>query len=109
MAGSSLRRVDDLATDMDPALGVLCRFASHRSRFHLLSPAAARRRLQALGAMLPKAEALMDRVEQQTIPGPGGPLDVRVYTPADLRADPAAVVYFHGGGWVLGDLDGVDA
>jgi acetyl esterase len=40
----------------------------------------------------------------RTIPGPGGDLRVRVYTP-DLPGVLPVIVYFHGGGWVLYDLD----
>src|SRR3954447_13815494 len=44
-------------------------------------------------------------VESISIPGPGGPIDARLYTP-HIRSDPAPLlVYFHGGGWVLGSLD----
>ena len=40
-------------------------------------------------------------------PGPGGPVPVRVYRPAGVARDEAlpALVFFHGGGWVIGDLD----
>ena len=46
------------------------------------------------------------------IAGPGGALPLRLYTPA-APASPAAapagtLVWFHGGGWVLGDLDSHD-
>ncbi|GAB3018457.1 flavin-containing monooxygenase [Mycobacterium bourgelatii] len=37
-----------------------------------------------------------------TLPGPAGPLAYRVYRPASEGPHPL-VVYFHGGGWVLGD------
>ncbi|BAL75083.1 flavin-containing monooxygenase [Bradyrhizobium cosmicum] len=37
-----------------------------------------------------------------TLPGPDGPLPYRVYKPAAPGPHPV-VVYFHGGGWVLGD------
>ena len=43
-------------------------------------------------------------VEDRAIPGPAGDLPVRVYTPNGRGAFPL-VVFFHGGGWVLGDLD----
>jgi acetyl esterase/lipase len=45
-------------------------------------------------------------IEERTIPGPGGPIPVRIYTPMqrDFGLLPA-LVYFHGGGWVLGTLD----
>ena len=43
------------------------------------------------------------RVEDRLIPGPGGDLPIRVYTPRNRSG--GAVVYFHGGGWVLCNLD----
>lgn len=50
------------------------------------------------------------RVEDRTVDGPGGPLKVRIYTPAadslPSRAEPLPLlIYFHGGGWVVGDVD----
>jgi acetyl esterase len=51
-----------------------------------------------LGAIPPEAE-FADRV----IPGPGGDLPVRVYRPRGSAAR-AVIVYFHGGGFVLGGL-----
>jgi acetyl esterase len=43
----------------------------------------------------------------QTIPGPAGPLPVRIYTPAGAGPFPV-VVYFHGGGWVIADKNVYD-
>lgn len=45
-------------------------------------------------------------VADTTVPGPGGPVPVRVYTPPDPIG---AVVWAHGGGWVAGDLDTHDS
>ncbi len=46
-------------------------------------------------------------VTDATIPGPAGDIPIRVYRPAeDARG---VIVYFHGGGWTIGDLDSVDA
>ncbi len=45
--------------------------------------------------------------EDRAIPGPAGDLPVRVYTPAGDGPKPV-IVYFHGGGWVIGDLDVCD-
>ena len=39
---------------------------------------------------------------EQTLPGPTGPLPVRIYTPAGAGPFPL-IVYFHGGGWVTAD------
>ena len=42
-----------------------------------------------------------------TLPGAGGDLDYRLYRPATPGPHPV-VVYFHGGGWVLGSHDSDD-
>jgi len=42
------------------------------------------------------------------IPGRGGPIPARVYTPFDDGAVRPLLVYFHGGGWVVGSLEGYD-
>lgn len=41
------------------------------------------------------------------IPGPAGPLPVRVYRPSAAEAVPG-IVWFHGGGFVIGDLESHD-
>ena len=49
------------------------------------------------------------QVHEMSIPGPGGEIPARGYLPTeDPRALPT-VVYYHGGGWVLGDLESHDA
>jgi acetyl esterase len=50
------------------------------------------------------------KVEDQSVPGPGGDVPVRLYTPvASGGGSLPALVFFHGGGWVIGDLDTHDA
>ena len=67
-----------------------------------LTPVEARGRPVPLEA----APEAVGSVTARAIPGPGGPLAVRIYRPRDaLRA---ALVYFHGGGWVVGSLDSAD-
>jgi len=63
---------------------------------------------EARGAPTPLAAAPepVASVIARSIPGPGGAMAVRIYRPMD--ALPAALVYFHGGGWVLGSLEGAD-
>jgi acetyl esterase len=63
---------------------------------------------QARGGPVPLAAApeAVASVTARAIPGPGGPMAIRIYRPQDaLRA---ALVYFHGGGWVIGSLEGAD-
>ena len=47
------------------------------------------------------------RVEDREIPGPYGPTPIRIYTPEGVGPFPV-LVYFHGGGWVLGNIEGHD-
>jgi acetyl esterase len=54
----------------------------------------------------PPPEDVAD-VTDRTIPGPAGDVPVRIYTPAG-DGPRGVLVYFHGGGWVIGDLDTVD-
>ncbi len=49
----------------------------------------------------------LGEVRDILVPGPAGALPVRLYHPAPGQALPL-VVYFHGGGWVIGDLEIVD-
>ncbi len=51
----------------------------------------------------------LPRVEDRTLPGPAGPLQVRVYSPVDDDAPRPGLVYFHGGGLVAGSIDTHDA
>jgi acetyl esterase len=48
------------------------------------------------------------RVEDRTIDGPAGPLPIRLYWPPETGTAPPVVMFFHGGGWVVGDLDSYD-
>jgi acetyl esterase len=43
-------------------------------------------------------------VQNRTVPGPGGPIPVRLYRPVKKDTLPA-LVYFHGGGFVICNLD----
>ncbi|MFM2052531.1 MAG: hypothetical protein RL456_568 [Pseudomonadota bacterium] len=44
-------------------------------------------------------------VRELAVPGPGGPVGARLVRPAGLAAPAPVLVYFHGGGWTIGDLD----
>ena len=48
-------------------------------------------------------------VEDLEVPGPDGPLPVRVYRPDGAAVPAPVVVFFHGGGWVLGSIATHDA
>ena len=71
--------------------------------YHDLSPAEARKQMLDLA---PPADPLLTvkRVKDRSIPGPDGEIPIRLYHPAG-DSPFAVLVYFHGGGWVIGDLD----
>jgi len=75
---------------------------------------AVKHRLRAIGR--PDAPRPVPVVRDLEIPGPGGPLMARLYSPRPERraSDPALpplplIVYYPGGGFVIGDLDTYDA
>jgi acetyl esterase len=69
-----------------------------------LSPSEARK--LAAERFVPVAGVLepLRSIENLRIPGPLGEIPIRVYTP-DAPGPRPAMVYFHGGGWVICDLD----
>lgn len=48
-------------------------------------------------------------VRDLTVDGAAGPLKARLYTPKGSGASGPGIVYFHGGGFVIGDLDTHDS
>ncbi|WP_042463138.1 alpha/beta hydrolase [Neobacillus dielmonensis] len=70
-----------------------------------LAPEQARQAID-LGALAGVAEEV-EKIENRTIPGPGGEIPVRIYTPAAEGPLPV-LVFYHGGGWVIGNLDTMD-
>jgi acetyl esterase len=58
------------------------------------------------GAVTPEPPE-MSEIDNIAAPGPHGPIPLRYYRPAGVdRREPIPVlVFYHGGGWVIGDLD----
>ncbi|MFT4298400.1 MAG: alpha/beta hydrolase [Aeromicrobium sp.] len=67
------------------------------------------RRILRSGAQLVGGNPPIGAVTDRIIDGPGGPITLRFYTPRDLAGPSPALVFFHGGGFVFGDLDSHDA
>jgi acetyl esterase/lipase len=67
--------------------------------------------LEARGMALPPElagpEQPVHRVIDRTVPGPAGRIPVRIYTPTSAARLPG-LIYFRGGGFVLGTLDSSD-
>ena len=58
-----------------------------------------------------KVDVDIHRCEDRDIDGPGGRIPIRIYTPRDLKPDEKlpVLVWYHGGGYVIGDLDTHDS
>ncbi|MDP6345558.1 MAG: alpha/beta hydrolase, partial [Alphaproteobacteria bacterium] len=74
-----------------------------------LTPVEAREQMEAAvrARDLPPIE--VGDVDDRAIPGPGGDIPVRIYRPAGGDGPLGALVYFHGGGHVIGSLFTHDA
>jgi acetyl esterase len=83
--------------------------AAGRPYFHQLSPVDARELLRAGIAAAPPALDLpeLKAVENTSIEGPAGPIPLRIYMPEGAVI--GTCVFFHAGGWIIGDLDLCDA
>ena len=68
-----------------------------------MTPAEARENMRARTAGLGPVEDVA-RVTDHRVPVAGGDIAVRCYTPAGSGPFPA-LVFFHGGGWVIGDIE----
>ncbi len=64
----------------------------------------ARQMMEAMASMRTASPPVLASVADRRLPGPGGEMPVRVYTPAGTAPLPL-LVYFHGGGWVIGSLE----
>jgi acetyl esterase len=65
---------------------------------------AARRTVEEAASMLTGTPDEVASIEDRAVPGPNGPVRIRIYRPESSEPLPA-VVYFHGGGWVVASLD----
>src|SRR2546430_3976479 len=80
---------------------------SGRPAYNTLSPKDARQLFREPRPASTPTPAEIGAVRDLTADGPGGPIPLRVYRPAGVAAGAPlpVLVYYHGGGWVIGDLD----
>jgi acetyl esterase len=81
-----------------------------RPPFETLTPDEARQAYSASRKILQPPPEDVAESRDTAVPGPLGPIGVRLYRPAGTAASDVlpALVYYHGGGWLLGDLDSHD-
>lgn len=110
IAGASVVR-DGLL--MDPEIQMLLRLESIEGRpaLETLAPATARAEIRRSALPLAGRPLALARVEETTVAGAEGSLRARLFVPHERSADERSplLLFFHGGGWVAGDLDTHDA
>jgi acetyl esterase/lipase len=89
---------------LDPHFALITR-ASRLPALHTLTPAEAR--AVTSDSLAPAAAPLrpLERLEEHRVPGAERALIARLYAPPDLDGPRPLVLYFHQGGFVVGDLD----
>jgi len=96
---------------LDPQMAdILARVArAGRPEFWQLSPSGARASYVRAAGVLDIAPRKLARVDNFAMRGPGGPIPLRVYVPRE-SVDPLPLsIYFHGGGFTVGNLDTHDS
>ncbi|MEO6652256.1 MAG: alpha/beta hydrolase fold domain-containing protein [Ilumatobacteraceae bacterium] len=108
-AGSHGEIVDDgVVNRLQPDVSALLRIMADLALPPIDSMGApeARGFMEMVGAERPPGPDVGEIVDG-TLPGAAGDLDYRLYRPSSQGPHPV-VVYFHGGGWVLGNLESDD-
>lgn len=93
-----------VVAEIQPILDLL---AAHPVDMAMVTPEGMRAMYKAIASSREQV-AEVGSVEDRDLDGPRGPLPVRIYRP--MGDGPAPVlVWYHGGGWVIGDIDTADS
>src|ERR671937_1844392 len=99
----------ETATALDPQAKAVIDLVikSGRPPYHQLSPKEARQMFRDTRAACTPVPPEIGAVKDLTADGPAGPIALRLYSPksAPVSTPLPALVFFHGGGWGIGDLD----
>jgi acetyl esterase len=109
LAGGRRVRIDGQELDPEVQLSLALLRLSRRPSYESLPVPEAREEIRREAAVFAGSRRRMASLEQLSVPGPAGALDARLYVPDGAPAPSPLLVYYHGGGWVLGDLDTHDA
>jgi len=93
--------------ELDPAMAEILAMlrAAALPAYETLSAAEARAESERRNAFWNQDPPALPEVDDVTIEGPRGPLRLRLYVPQGAPDPSPAIVYLHGGGWVIGSLD----
>jgi acetyl esterase len=104
LAGPPVVR-DDQQLDVESQLGLRLLALAGAPELRQLTPTQARARVARDAATFVGKPPALERVLELSLDGPAGPLRGRLYVPRHTPAPGGLLVYFHGGGFVVGDLD----
>jgi acetyl esterase len=109
LAGARRLRIDGQELEPEVQLLLRLRGLARRPPVETLSVPEAREEIRREAASIAGSPLPVARVDEIAVPGAAGMLEARLYVPAGLpsptgKAAPM-LVYLHGGGWVVGDLD----
>lgn len=93
---------------LDPIIKQILEAAKELPAPPPLSPAEARAAVKARIALIPPTDAVIDHIRDIVIPLARRKLDARIYRPTE-KMPPGLVIFFHGGGWTMCDIDTHDA
>jgi acetyl esterase len=102
-------RLDDLELHPTSQLAVKAEALAGVPDLSAMSVADARTQIGALASLLTGPKLPFERVEELTIPGPAGVIPARLYADAPGQDGGGLLVYYHGGGHVVGSLDSHDS
>jgi acetyl esterase len=79
--------------------------AQEGPKMHELEPAATRAMMLAMRAVADADPTPLAVVKNLTCPGPRGDIPLRLYDARESRGPGPVLVFYHGGGWVIGNID----
>ncbi len=74
-------------------------------RTYQMTPEEARAAMRGMCDVADPPRGTLAVIRDVTIPGPAGPIAARLFDARETRGPGPALVFFHGGGWVVGDID----
>lgn len=100
--------VDGQALDADAQWLSMLSEKPFALRLERSSPKKARKQFRRATLLMDPRSPDVASVTERSIPGPDGALRARIYRPSDLETPAPGLLYFHGGGCVIGDLETAD-
>jgi acetyl esterase len=105
LSGGGTIRIDGQELDAEVQLALaMLRLAGHRN-LDTMTPAEARADIRRNARIFAGTPIPMARIEPLTLPGPATAIPAQLYVPSAGGRPRALIVFYHGGGWVVGGLD----